>query len=197
MAEVRDKGVTAAASSARLLRFGIATAVAILVLSYLGCIVTGNLPNERKIDSTALTILVISLLIITILVSPQIFSRIRLLELAGFKLQLDEILRQQSNQSRQLEVFGLVLPILLPEPERDHLLNLQHGKVSAYEGSHAVRTEIRRLCSFGLLRRKSGRHVSELKDHINFDLSELVELTALGQEWVQKIEQLNAAAAAA
>ena len=40
---------------------------------------------------------------------------------------------------------------------------------------------------------KPGRWIAELKDGVEFDLNEYVSLSELGQRWVQRIRQIDAA----
>jgi hypothetical protein len=81
-----------------------------------------------------------------------------------------------------------VLPLLLPIQEQKHLTNLGTQKTSGYQGNHAMRSELRRLESMGLLKKRAGRHIGDIKDNLTVDLQDYVCLTEFGQEWVTIIQ---------
>jgi hypothetical protein len=61
------------------------------------------------------------------------------------QIELDEVKRTQESQQDHLRVMELVLPLLLPKPEQQHLLNLGAGNTSQYQGNPFLRSELRRL----------------------------------------------------
>jgi hypothetical protein len=83
----------------------------------------------------------------------------------------------------------LMLPVLIPEPERRHLLNIAHGKTQGYQGRGTLRSELRHLRSMGLIQKHSGRHIGDLTSDGAHDIADVVELTNLGREWVTTLEQ--------
>jgi hypothetical protein len=85
--------------------------------------------------------------------------------------------------------IGLVLPALLTEPERKHLLNIAHGKAQGYQGRGSLRSELRHLLYIGLIRKHPGRHIGEFTSGNRHDLADIVELTDLGRKWVAKLEK--------
>jgi hypothetical protein len=85
--------------------------------------------------------------------------------------------------------LGLVLPVLIPEAERKHLLNLAHARTQGYRGSGSVRAELRHLRDIGLIRKLSDRHIGDLKSGSTHDLARIVELTDLGRHWVAKLDE--------
>jgi hypothetical protein len=107
-------------------------------------------------------------------------------------VDIEEVRRTQVSQQDHLNMMQLVLPLLLPEPEQQHLLNLERGNTSSYQGNHALRTELRRLRSMGLLRKQEGRNIGDIKDDMKVDLRDYVSLTAVGKEWVKIIEKSQA-----
>jgi hypothetical protein len=90
------------------------------------------------------------------------------------------------------EDFALMLPLLLPEAERQHLRNLASGQTREYLGGHWVRTEVRRLRSLGLVRMHRDRNVGQMQDGLRFDLADFIELTELGKRWLRKLQELEA-----
>jgi hypothetical protein len=83
--------------------------------------------------------------------------------------------------------LGLLLPVLIPEPEQKHLLNIADGKTKGYKGGGSLRSELRHLRSIGLIRKHADRHIAELKSDGVYDLAEIIEVTDLGRQWVAKL----------
>ena len=83
--------------------------------------------------------------------------------------------------------IGLMLPLVIPEPERKHLLNIAHGKTQGYKGRGSLRSELRHLRSMGLIQKCSGRNIGDLTSGNVHDLAYFVELTDLGKQWVAKL----------
>jgi hypothetical protein len=104
-------------------------------------------------------------------------------------VDLEEVKRAQESQQDHLNVMLLVLPLLLPEPEQQHLMNLELGETLDYQGNHSLRTELRRLRSMGLLKKQAGRNIGDIRDNLKVDLSDYVCLTKAGKEWVKIIEK--------
>ena len=82
---------------------------------------------------------------------------------------------------------GLLLPVLIPEPEQKHLLSIADGKTKGYKGGGSLRSELRHLRSIGLIRKHADRHIAELKSDGVYDLADIIELTDLGRQWVAKL----------
>jgi hypothetical protein len=105
------------------------------------------------------------------------------------KIEIDEVKRTQESQQDHLRVMEMVLPLLLPKPEQQHLLNLGAGKTFNYQGSHLLRSELRRLRSMGLLEKHAGRNIGDIRDNLSVDLSHYVFLTRSGKDWVTIIRR--------
>ncbi len=174
-------------------RLTFAIVIGILVIGYTAGVVSGFIPSDHKIDSVTLTIIALTIASIVLLLNPHIIDRLRRLEAPWFKLDLDEVKAKQAQQESQLANIQLILPLLLQEAERVHLLNLGKGKTTGYKGNHAIRTELRRLRSMGLIRMRPNRHVSEMKDDLIADLGDYIELTKLGERWVEIITEMEQA----
>src|SRR5215472_13179934 len=102
----------------------------------------------QRIDTASVLLIVVSGIAVVLLVAPGLMDRLSRIEVSGVKLEI--LKREQLRQRNELDEFSLVFPILLPETERKHLVNLAHGRTANYVGSHAMRTELRRLRSIGL-----------------------------------------------
>lgn len=170
----------------------LAIVICTLILGYTVGVVSGHIPNERKIDAVHLAIIALGLLAVIIVLRPETFERLKLLEITGFKLEMLERVREkQARQESQLEDITLMLPLLLPEKERKHLLNLDRGRTSGYEGNGSLRAELRRLRSISLIRMLNGRHIGHLTNGSIFDLADYIQLTELGKRWVRRIEEIE------
>jgi len=110
-------------------------------------------------------------------------------------LELEEVKRKQDLQEDHLKIVQLVLPLLLPKKEQQHLINLKLQKTADYRGSHSVRTELRRLFSMGLLEKHGNRRIGHIKDNLTINLSDYVYLTKAGKEWVEIIQESKQALA--
>ena len=111
--------------------------------------------------------------------------------LGGQSLELNRVIDKQIEQGQALDTISLVLPLLLPETERTHLINLAEGRTENYKGGHALRSELRRLRSFGLIKMTGKAYVAEMKSDKRFDLAYYVALTDLGKRWATQISILE------
>src|SRR5215831_7573618 len=66
---------------------------------------------------------------------------------------------QVKQQEERLADINLILPLLLPDREVRHIKNLFTHTTAGYHGNSALRAELRRLRSIGLLAMKPGRTV--------------------------------------
>jgi Predicted nucleotide-binding protein containing TIR-like domain len=83
--------------------------------------------------------------------------------------------------------LGLLLPVLIPEPEQKHLLNIADGKTKGYKGRGTLRSELRHLRSMGLIKKHAARYIGELKSEGVYDLADIIELTDLGRQWAARL----------
>jgi hypothetical protein len=83
-----------------------------------------------------------------------------------------------------------MLPILFPDTERQHLVELARGG-AGHTGSHALRTELRRLRSVGLIANKPNRSIAEIEDGKTVEISQIVALTRQGKFWVERIQAME------
>lgn len=172
-------------------RVALAAVLFALVSAYTYGVIVGAIPEKQRIDATHLVVIVVVVSSCALLLLPDIFGRIKTFELQGFKLELERVRERQRKQELELEDVRLLIPLLLPDPERNHLMNLARG-TSDVVGSDRRRTELRKLTSLGLMRRKTGRHIADLKDGETLDLAEILEITPLGEQWVRRLQELEA-----
>jgi hypothetical protein len=176
------------------MRIAIAVLLVTMVVAYSVGIISGEIPENRKIDAVHFALIVLAVVVACILVQPEILERFKRVKLSGFELEmLVKVREKQAVHESQLEDIRLILPLLLPETERQHLFHIDRGRTSGHRGNHALRAELRRLRSIGLLRMKKDKHVGEMKDGVMFDLADFVELTPLGERWVRRIREIEKA----
>ncbi len=173
-------------------RFVITLVLVTAAAVYTGGIVAGFIPENRRIDTVTLLVIGLTLVAVIALLRPEAISRLKLLELFGFKLEmLEQVKQNQEQQKSELQGIALMLPLLLPEPEQRHLLNLANRTTQEYRGGYTLRGEIRHLRSLGLLSMHHNHTVGQMSDDPPFDLAEYVELTALGRRWVEQIRAIE------
>ena len=81
--------------------------------------------------------------------------------------------------------------MLLQDKEVRHIRNLFIGRTERYQGSAALREELRRLRSIGLISTKADRNIADMRDGMVFDLADYVELTELGRRWAHRIQEIQ------
>jgi hypothetical protein len=164
--------------------------VLLFVAAYTAAVILG-LPKDKRIDGSTLGLIGIGSLIAVVLFRPDIVDRVTRLEVAGWKIDIEQ---RQEKQDKQLQDIQLILPILLPENERKHLLNLASQNARPYQGNDAVRTELRRLRSLKLINMKPNQEIGRMTDGKQVILGDFVELTDLGRRWVDRIKEIEAEA---
>ncbi len=171
-------------------RISLALLIVGAMIVYVWALMTGNLPETRKLDITTLAVIAFSIFLSFVLISPGFFQRLKIFEMSGFKLEmLEKVREKQIEQESKLDDIGLILPLLLSKAKQQHLLNIADGNAANYIGSHDVRSELRNLRTAGLLKSKPGTHIAQLKDGTKYDVSKLLELTKLGARWVSRIRE--------
>jgi hypothetical protein len=190
---VERRLMTPKESSSALWRQAVAVALGLLTISYLLALVLGYVPLDRRIDLAALGTLVFFALCIAFLLQPQFIERLSSLEFAGLKLQVRELARNQDRQERRIDGISTLLPLVLPKPERENMLNLFEGKTANYAGNSNLRRELRRLRSIQIIESLPNRHIAELTSGQQFDLSQHVRLTPLGREWIKIMQEYEKA----
>jgi len=158
--------------------------VTLLVPVVIVALLAGWTPQVPKLSLTHLTIAMLAILILAHLLWHPHSQDEGLLESIG---------ERQTHDATRVEDILQMLPHLLPEGPRTHLVNLASEKTGHYQGSSALRGELRRLCAMGLVQPKIGRRIRQIVDGLAVDLAEYVELTPLGDEWVRCIQAIEKA----
>jgi hypothetical protein len=180
-----------AVSKPSLARWIVAAALCLLGAAYIAALITGRIPKDQKVDSTALIILGAAGVAAFLLVSPGALENLKRIKIAGFEFEMEQLKKKQFQQQEQLELLHLVLSMVLRPEEAKHLLNLKQYTTSGYKGGHALRTELRSLCAVRLLERQPGRQIRDIKDGMSFDLTNYVNLTAAGSSMANQLEKLE------
>jgi hypothetical protein len=146
---------------------------------------TGNKEALERFDSTTLLYLVAAGVLL-------LLRQVKTFSFGDVKLEMLERVRErQARQGVLLDDMQLILPLLLPEKECKHLMNLATKRTLSYKGSSPLRNELRRLRELGMIRVKVG-YIADLKDSVEFDLAEKIELTPTGIRWAERIGELKA-----
>jgi hypothetical protein len=173
-------------------------AVAILIILttlYTASVVAGYIPAERRIDVPTLAVVTFAVICIFLLINPGIFERLKIFEVSGFKLEMEQVKEKQLEQENKLADIALTLPLLLPKVEQKHLLNLADGTTADYKGGSTLRAELRRLRTAGLIRSHPNMNIGHLEDGKIVDLAKYVALEPLGERWVKRIREVEQAEA--
>lgn len=121
-----------------------------------------------------------------------LLRQVKTFSLGQLKLEMIEKLReQQQRQEERITDIALILPLLLQNKEVRHVRNLFVGRTEKYQGTGALREELRRLRSIGLISKKPDRNIGDLRDGMMFDLADFVELTELGRRWAHRIQEIQ------
>ena len=166
-------------------KWGLVTFAGLAGLGALVRMLPSEVPVLQRTDQT-------TLLYLTVAGTLLLLHRIRTFSFGELKFELIEKLQErQFRQDEKIDDIALMLPLLLPDKEIKHLKNLANATTEKYRGSHALRGELRRLRSMGLLTNHQNRPIGEMKDGSEFDLANYVELTQLGRRWALRIQDLE------
>jgi hypothetical protein len=163
--------------------------VALAVLAALGALLRivapGTTSLPERLDQTTLLYLGIAGVLL-------LLRQVKTFSLGQLKLEMIEKLReQQLKQEEKIADIELILPLLLHDKEVRHIRNLFVGQTEQYQGSGALRVELRRLVSIGLISKEAGRNIGDMRDGLVFNLAKYVELTKLGRYWADRIQQIQ------
>src|SRR5215472_2683673 len=102
-----DPAKTGDSEIIRVKKFRILASVtgATLLSVYTLGIVLGYVPKDRRLDGSALTLLVVGLLTIAVLLQPDVLNRLKLLEAFNFRVELSEVKEKLARQGDDLTVI--------------------------------------------------------------------------------------------
>lgn len=178
----------------RLARLLLAIALTFLGIAYATAVVSGSIGKDQRLQLVDLALFGLTLVVVIVLIAPKSLDRLKVFKLGSLEIELLERVREkQAKQDQAIKDISLLLPLLLPQTERIHLLNIAGGQTAHYRGGDALRAELRRLRSMGLIRMKDDKTVGELTSGRTFNLSDYVVLTSLGYRWVSRIREIEQA----
>src|SRR2546422_107058 len=80
-------------------RVALAGLVSVLVIAYTVSVISGFIPEGRKIDAVNLAIIAVAVLVVVFLMRPDVFDRLKILELSGVRLEmLEKVKEKQAKQ---------------------------------------------------------------------------------------------------
>jgi hypothetical protein len=174
----------------------LAVAVAIVTVSYLVLVTTGRIKAENRLTGAELGMVVFSAAVIFAALRPDFVSRLQRFDVAGIKVELGEVkkdqLEVQKHQQEQAAVLAdvqLALRLLIGKNEQQHLINLLNRTTSAYQMKGPVRDEIRHLRAMKLVTMRPDKTVGGMPDKMTFDLSDYIELTEEGRNYVSRLTE--------
>ena len=169
----------------------IAAGVLLAVFLYVGGIVIGKIPDQRKLRGADVGILVVGILVATAVLRPKLLDRLTHFKLGSLEFELEKIQEDQKTQRDDLDNVRFILTLVLQYNEKQHLKNLLNGNTENYVGNHVLRTELRRLRTLGLIANRQDQSISGIKDGQRLDLSSVVQLTDRGREYLEKIREFE------
>ena len=168
-------------TATRSLRFILGLVLAVALVAYVVAIVTDTVPPAQRVSVADLAVVLVVVALVALLIWPQALDRIQIFEVGGIKVQVREL-------EHQLDEVRFVLRMLVTDHERDHLLNLESNHTSKYQLSDGLQAELRRLRAADLIRSK--RYIHDMPgDGASFDLSEFVELTDRGRDYLRRMRE--------
>jgi hypothetical protein len=170
----------------RGLRLGFAAAIVLVVVTYIVLIIAIPLKPERRLGTVEFGLLLVAGVVAWAILNPGVFNKVKTLKGWGWEVELNEQLQQQR---QDLDAIRFVLTMVLSPEQREHLTRLADGRTQNYEGRESLRKELRALRDLGLIGKREGRHIGELKDGARVDLSQVVTLTPRGRDYLKRLQQ--------
>jgi len=171
------------------IRRTIAFAVVLAVSVYIVGIVLGRVPAQQKLGATDVGVLVVTAVVARALVRPEFLDRLTHIKLWSFEADWRELKDKQQTQEKELDDVRLILTLLVQGAEQSHLKNLEKGAPVRYHCNHNVRSELRRLRTLGLIQNRKDRAIKEMIDGRDCDLTEIVQLTERGKQYLERIRE--------
>jgi hypothetical protein len=179
-----------------IIRCPTAVVVVLTICAYIVAIVLGRIPVQQKIGVAEITLIVVAAVVVSILLRPQLLDRLTHLKFGGVELDwLQQLQEDHKKQRDELDAVRFVLTLLLKPQERLHLSNLETGRTQ-YQGNDAVCAELRNLRTLGLIQNRKDRAIGEIVRLRNFDLKDIVELTARGRYYLERLAERSQASLA-
>jgi hypothetical protein len=170
-------------------RYALGSFFIVLTLSYAGALVGGYVPEKQKVDAPAIVLLILSGICAILIIKPVFLKRLTKLKLGDvLEFELESIKATQKKHEVELDLLNYVLPLMLGDEERKHLLRLERRDTKTYVGSHDLKKELRKLRDMRLIVNPFGRRIADLKDNLPADIADYVRLTPFGLRWAKKLQ---------
>ncbi len=171
------------------LRYALALLIAVAGAAYTVALVLGHVPHP--LDTSALLFLLLIGVTLVILVYPNAFSRVKYLGVGKFRMELDDIRREQHLQRHTVDSIASVLPLLMTEAERKLLLDLGRSAWRGREAAPAVRSQLRQLRDMRLLKMRRKEDTIHGIPAGPVDLLDFVKVTEMGNNFVRELERIE------
>ena len=165
--------------------------IVLFTLAYTILVLTGCISKDNRIDVVHFGLIAASALGVIYHFHPKVFEELKIFEFGNLKMEFERVKRQQEKQEDLLDSIRVLLPLILPSNEIEHLRNLLNDNTRDYRGGGTLRSEIRRLRSRKLIGTRSGKSASDLEGGKTFDLADYAYITELGKHWLERIEKLE------
>ena len=138
--------------------------LSLAVTGYVYAIVAGTVPQGNRLGLSELGIILSAVVVIAVILSPTLLDRLQSMRLGGVEVQLLNRLEEQR-----------------------HLRELATGSTDTHAGGHQLRTELRRLATLRLVRRKPDVWIHQIQDEARVKVADFVEITDRGLEYLARI----------
>lgn len=167
-----------------------AVASLLFALGYTVSVFSGWIVKDNRIDVVHLGLIGLSIIAAFLCFFPDLLQDLKIFEFGSLKVEFEKVKETQKKQEEFLNDLRILLPLILPNNEINHLKNLANGDTQEYEGGGTLRGEIRRLRSRDLIEMRDGMSASDMVGGIKFDLGHYVTITKLGRQWLERAQQL-------
>lgn len=162
--------------------------LSLAVTGYVYAIVAGTVPQGNRLGLSELGIILSAVVVIAVILSPTLLDRLQSMRLGGVEVQLlNRLEEKQERQGEELDWIAFALTLLLTDREQRHLRELATGSTDTHAGGHQLRTELRRLATLRLVRRKPDVWIHQIQDEARVKVADFVEITDRGLEYLARI----------
>jgi hypothetical protein len=182
-----EKSLPKRLAASSILRIAAAIGIMVAVFFYIRAILVGAIPERQKLGVAELALIFAAVLVVSSLMHPEFIDRLTRFKVGGVEVELEKLQRAQKIQRNELDDLRFVLTLLLRPSELQHLRDLEKGNTKNQVGSHTLRADLRKLRTLGLIRSSEGKKIAGLVDRANADLSQFVELTKRGRDYLERI----------
>jgi hypothetical protein len=155
-----------------------------LVFAYTLGIVFGFIPEEQRIDFTTIVLIALTLLFSSIVIKPEILSRISKLIISSGRLELElrDVKERQEKQEETIASLAFVVSMINEEGLKilealDDTERPDGKDSSTFIVATELQDAIRQICSMGLVVKKAGKNVGDMPHGQSINITEWVKLS--------------------